>query len=87
MLELKLNLEHTLTCGQVFRFIKTEKGYTVFSKDKTAYCVQKGETAIIDTKDEEYFYTYFDGSTDYSEIHKAMSCDKTVETLAEKYKG
>jgi len=87
MLELNLNLEHTLTCGQVFRFVKTDEGYKVFSQDKVAYCVQKGETAIIDTKDEEYFYTYFDGITDYSEIHRAMACDKTVESLAEKYKG
>lgn len=88
MIELKLDLEHTLTCGQVFRFKKTSDGcYTVFSKDKAAYCVQKGEMAVIETEDEEYFYAYFDGNTDYSEIHNAMACDKTVKKLAEKYKG
>lgn len=87
MLELELNLEHTLTCGQVFRFFKTEKGYTVFSGDKAAYCEQKGDIALIKTDDEGYFYTYFDGDTDYNEIHKAMACDETVKNLSEKYKG
>ena len=87
MLEIKLNLEHTLTCGQVFRFKKTDEGYTVFSKDKVAYCIQNGDIALIKTEDEDYFYTYFDGDTDYSEIHSAMKCDETVSRLSEKYKG
>ena len=57
MLELELNLEHTLTCGQVFRFKETKNGYTVFSKDKVAFCEQKGDIAYIKTEDEDYFYT------------------------------
>lgn len=87
MLKLNLNLEHTLTCGQVFRFKETDGGYLVFSKEKTAFCTQEGETAIITTDDEEYFYKYFDGDTDYSEIHNAVKHDETVSKLSEKYKG
>ena len=87
MLELKLDLEHTLTCGQVFRFLKTESGYTVFSGNKAAFCKQEGDVAFITTDDEEYFYKYFDGDTDYTEIHNAMKCDETVSKLSEKYKG
>lgn len=87
LIELELNLEHTLTCGQVFRFFKTEKGYTVFSGDKAAYCEQKGDKALISTDHEDYFFTYFDGNTDYAEIHNAMKCDETVSVLSEKYKG
>ena len=45
MLSMKLDLKSTLECGQIFRFEETAEGYTVFSKDKRALCVQSGETA------------------------------------------
>lgn len=87
MLKLKLNLKDTLTCGQMFRYKEADDGYIIYAEDKTAICTQKGKIAEIKTNDEEYFYNYFDGDTDYAKIHKALSFDKTVGALATEYKG
>ena len=63
---------HTLECGQVFRFKKTDNLYQVFSKDKNAtispkYC-ETGEIVGYDiiTNDTRYFENYFDLKTDYN---------------------
>ncbi|MBR4030874.1 MAG: DNA-3-methyladenine glycosylase 2 family protein [Clostridia bacterium] len=87
MLELKLNLKDTLTCGQMFRYEHQGQSYKIYSLDKWALCTQCGEIAKIETKDEEYFYNYFDGDTDYEEIHKALSFDETMSKLSNEYKG
>lgn len=75
MLHMKLDLKSTLECGQIFRFEETVDGYTVFSKDKRALCVQNGETAEIYTDDEDYFYRFFDGGRDYEKMQKVL-CEK-----------
>lgn len=88
MLELKLNLKDTLTCGQMFRYKQTDdESYMIYSLDKWALCTQCGEIAKIKTPDEEYFYNYFDGDTDYEEIHKALAFDETMSALSSEYKG
>lgn len=87
MFEIKMNLEHTLLCGQVFRFTKEKNGYRVFSGNKTALCTQEGDLCRVETDDEPYFYKYFDSDTDYEKVIREVSRDKTVAPLAQKYRG
>lgn len=65
------NIEDTLTCGQVFRFMPYKTGYKVFSADKCCYAYQTENTTIIECEDadKEYFTNYFDLKTDYSLIY------------------
>lgn len=60
----------TLTCGQIFRFKEYKNGYLVFSNDKICYIYIDGDSAVIETEDKDYFYNFFDLSTDYSEIYR-----------------
>ena len=61
----------TLECGQIFRFFPINEGYLVLSNDKACIVMQKNDSAVIccDEADEDYFYNYFDLSTDYSAIY------------------
>ena len=86
-MEIKVNLEQTILCGQMFRYKRDGDEFLIFSGDKTARCTQNSEKAVIKTSDEDYFYTYFDQNTDYNKIHKELSCDKTLKELCEKYRG
>ena len=61
----------TLECGQIFRFFPINEGYLVLSNDKACIVMQKKDSAVIccDEADEDYFYNYFDLSTDYYAIY------------------
>lgn len=64
----------TLFCGQIFRYKQFNNGYLVFSKDKICYIYSSGDNTVIETEDKDYFYNFFDLSTDYSDIYtKAIS--------------
>lgn len=67
------NIKDTLTCGQVFRFVKYENGYLVFSWDKCCYLYETLDKTIIEcnVEDKEYFTNYFDLHTDYSSIYES----------------
>ena len=62
------NIKDTLECGQVFRYIEYEKGYLIISKDKCCYAYNDGENVVIKSDDYDYFFNYFDLSTDYEKI-------------------
>ena len=62
------SIADTLLCGQVFRFKRYQKGYLVISTDKICYAYNENGNAYIQTEYPEYFYNYFDLSTDYSRI-------------------
>lgn len=62
------NPEHTLECGQIFRFYPFGQGYIVLSADKACYVYTKGDTTTVECDDEDYFRGYFDLEKDYSEI-------------------
>ena len=67
------DIDHILLCGQVFRFKKTDYGYLVFSKDKIAKVYKGDGICEIQTSDVEYFFNYFDLSTNYSKIKQELS--------------
>lgn len=64
------NPEHTLDCGQVFRFKPYKDGYFLVSADKACYLHTDGIKTIAESDDIDYFYDYFDLNRDYSEIVK-----------------
>lgn len=68
------NPEHTLECGQVFRFKQYKDGYLVISADKTCYVYTDGVKTVVESDDCDYFYNYFDLNRDYAEIvNRAVS--------------
>ena len=78
---------HILECGQIFRYKKTDNGYTVFSKNHKAV-IQKIETGYeITTDDIAYFIEFFDFDTDYSIIKTALSKDTVLHQAINYGKG
>ncbi len=67
--EAPLDFKAILTCGQTFRFIKTQNGYDVFSG---AYRASVGGDRIV-TDAPNYFVKYFDLDTDYDEIMASLN--------------
>lgn len=54
------NPEHTLECGQTFRFSPYKDGYRVCSADKICYVRRDGAKTVVESEDCDYFYRYFD---------------------------
>ena len=77
------DIKHTLECGQVFRFIPRDFGYTIYTLGQKAdiYC-QKDGTKII-CKNKNYFINYFDLDTNYAIIK--LQLDKQNLSDAIKY--
>lgn len=71
----------TLECGQVFRYeILDDKTCSVISGDKYAKITENNENIVISTDDTDYFYKYFDLSTDYKTI---LDKSKDMPLMAE----
>ena len=62
------NPEHTLDCGQIFRFYPFKTGYIVQSIDKICYVHTDGIKTVVESDDTDYFYEFFDLNRDYSKI-------------------
>ncbi|MBR5250779.1 MAG: DNA-3-methyladenine glycosylase 2 family protein [Clostridia bacterium] len=73
------NPTDTLTCGQIFRYNITDRGYVVFSQDKSAHIYAEGNDWAVETDDAEYFKNFFDLTTDYSMMANTLS--KTSELM------
>ena len=82
-----LDLDETLDCGQAFRWKKTEagydctyEGYFLDSFLKVSQ-LEKGKFLFHDTGEEEFlskWKDYFDLDTDYSELKRQFSEDRTL---------
>ncbi len=83
------NPEHTLECGQVFRFTPLSGGYKVYSADKACFVKSDGKKTVVESGDADYFWRYFDLDRDYKEIvEKAKSYNIPLLTRsAESCKG
>ncbi|MBR3804980.1 MAG: hypothetical protein IKJ14_06515 [Clostridia bacterium] len=79
----------TLSCGQIFRYKQFNNGYLVFSKDKVCYLYENDNSIVIETDDKDYFYNFFDLSTDYSLIYNSAVSygNKTLTLSAKQGKG
>ncbi len=74
------NLTHIFECGQAFRFNKTgENEYTGVAKGRALTVSQRDDAVILyDTSYEDFiniWHDFFDLSTDYSAIKKAVAVD------------
>lgn len=78
------NVVQTLECGQIFRFNIEGNSATVYSKDKRAKLYTYNDRIEIKTSDVDYFYNFFDFSTDYSKIKNELKND-TFLSSAVKY--
>ena len=78
MLKIKNNfdLESTITCGQIFRYKKTEEGYIVILKDRVISLKIDNDYILIESNKEqnlkEVIYEYFDLNRDYLQIESKL---------------
>lgn len=90
MLEIKnrdLNLNDTITCGQLFRYFeKDDNSYDIVLKDRVINVKMDNDTLLVKSNNEdglkEIVYNYFDLNTDYKKISdeiikmdKKLTCD------------
>ncbi len=69
------DIVQTLNCGQIFRFVIDGNTARVFSQDKMAKIKFDKNIIEIETPDTDYFYHFFDLSTDYSVIKSKLAGD------------
>ncbi|MBQ5312169.1 MAG: DNA-3-methyladenine glycosylase 2 family protein, partial [Oscillospiraceae bacterium] len=76
----ELDLEHTLDCGQAFRWTKTGNAYSGYFKKLPLTVSQKGDVFTFHNVTEDEFLgvwaDYFDLQTDYGEIIRRLSEDE-----------
>ncbi len=66
----------TLSCGQIFRYTIDGNSAVVYSQNRKAILTWDNDKIEIETKDINYFYNFFDLSTDYSKIKAQLKKDK-----------
>lgn len=76
-----------LTCGQMFRFYETEKGYKVISAKDKAEIYEKNGKVIIETSNPARFVEFFDLDTDYGKIKKELEKYPILKEAIEFGKG
>lgn len=59
-------------CGQVFRYLKDDLSYKIFSKNLFCSLIYVKDRVIIETTDVDYFINYFDLNRDYGAIKTAL---------------
>lgn len=80
--------KHIFECGQCFRFVKEkDESYTIIANDKVVNVSAVSDKILIkNTTDEEFsdfWYNYFDMSTDYKNIKQRLSADTHLKKSAE----
>lgn len=70
-----------LHSGQVFRYWQTERGWLVMSGNHWAEIGLNSNQMIIKCDDAQYFYRYFDFSTDYQIIKQNLNIPKLQNAL------
>lgn len=68
----------TLNCGQIFRYIIDGNTAKVFSQNKKADICFDSNKIEITTADVDYFFNFFDLSTDYGAIKNELFKDQLV---------
>lgn len=81
------DMEQTLDCGQVFRYVKNECGYRVCAKNHIAFIEDKGEKYLVRCDDVDFFAAYFDLDTDYAKIQAQVQDGGFVSQAIEYGKG
>lgn len=69
----------TLCCGQIFRFTISGDRAKVCSQNKMAKLKFDADKIEIETDDVDFFYNFFDFSTDYTKIKEQLSLDPLLK--------
>ncbi|MBQ7466893.1 MAG: hypothetical protein IJS74_02345 [Clostridia bacterium] len=65
--------ESILTCGQMFRYFKTDSGWTVITGHERANISEKNGKVVIECTNPQRFIDFFDLDTDYAKIKSDLS--------------
>lgn len=76
-----------LTCGQMFRYYKTQNGYEVLTGRDLAQIVEGNDEVEIITSNPARFVEFFDLDTDYSAIKKVLSQHQLLKEAIKKGEG
>ena len=66
------NVQDTLVCGQTFRFKPYEKGYLVYAGGEACYCYNEGDSAFIQSDNDDFWFDYFCLGQDYKTVVEAV---------------
>jgi len=81
------NLEHTLNCGQLFRFVKRDEWYYIVSRNRMFRIRQLKEGLEYEGVDKEFLVEFFSLDEPYSHILKQISKDDIICTAVKEYYG
>lgn len=81
------DVEQTLDCGQVFRFVKDGNAFKVCAKNHMARIEDKGCEYSVVCDDKDFFEKYFDFDTDYAAIQQTVQDGGFVSEAIEYGKG
>lgn len=81
------SLEHTLECGQVFRFNKANGFYFLVVRDKAIKLKQENHCLYFSGVNEKFIRRYFRLDEDYETIISILKKDKIIARTIKQYYG
>lgn len=81
------DVEQTLDCGQVFRFVQEGDMFRVCAKNHMARITDEGGEYVVKCDDKDFFEKYFDFDTDYAAIQAKVADNGFVSDAIEYGKG
>jgi len=81
------SLQHTLECGQFFRFTKVLDTYIVQSLDRIFSLRQDGESLLYEGVEESFLIQFFRLGDDLNSIYKGIDVDPIIHRAIEAYLG
>ena len=81
------SLQHTLECGQFFRFTKVLDTYIIQSSDRIFSLRQRGEFLFYEGIEEPFLIQFFRLDEDLDSIYKEIDHDPVIHQAIEKYRG
>ena len=90
MAELRIplfSLQHTLECGQFFRFTKVLKTYIVQSSNQIFSVSQRGRSLFYEGVEEPFLIQFFRLDEELNLIYKKIDRDPVIHEAIKKYQG
>ncbi len=81
------DIEQTLDCGQVFRYVKEGDEFRVCAKNHMARISERNGEYIVKCDDKSFFEKYFDFDTDYAAIQQSVQDGGFMSEAIEYGKG
>lgn len=81
------SLQHTLECGQFFRFTKIEQAYIVQTSNRIFSLWQKGDSLFFEGVEDRFLVHFFRLDEDLAAIQKEIDLDPIVHQAILKYPG